>query len=245
MFTKTAITILIALSIGQCDTSAVQTEEVVSSPACTCDTNQTLQTIKASNFNRINQYDTAAFAADSFYTLRAAENKRLWYRDVCLPFPTKFTPQWNDYRYENYHANHIEFVNYMDSLPGVELAFQFGPNMDLWAYHIFVIQKVNCCYLVTRSYFRHARFTYKAYSIIDSTKLDSLYTILEPINKMSVDTTAPWNYSGYFADNRNHTKYFIDFEKEVEGEKNETKPEVSRLYEFVDNKIKWTVTYDH
>lgn len=243
MITKSAITLVIILSLGQCSSPEDETADEIPAVACTCDTNQTLQTIKAVSFNRIVQYDTAAFPADSFYTLSGSVNRRLWFRDVENPFPTKFTKYWNDYAWSNYHADHIDFVNYYDSIPGVEIAFQFGPNMDLWAYHIFVVKKVNCCYLVTRSYFRHARFTYKAYSIIDSLKLDSLYQVLQPINKLPVDTVAEWNYSGYFSDNRHHTKFYIDFEKEVQGEKKEAKPEVAKLYDFVDHRIKWTVTY--
>ncbi|MEZ4988315.1 MAG: hypothetical protein R2795_25355 [Saprospiraceae bacterium] len=175
----------------------------------------------AKDFNRIAEYDTITFSADSLYAIDPQENRRLWYRDIENPDTTKFTKYWNAYVPSNYHANHLDFIEFYENRPDIEIAFQFGPNMDLWAFHIFVIKKIDCCYLATRSYFRHARFTYKAYSIMTKDKVDSLFSVLEPINKIAVDKTESWNYSGYFADNRNKTKFFIDFEKETIKDSNE------------------------
>ncbi|MBT1701029.1 hypothetical protein KK083_29320 [Fulvivirgaceae bacterium PWU4] len=212
--------------------------------ACSCDTTKFLYTIRSGEFNRIPEYDTITFAAGKLYDLSANENKRLWYRDIENPDTTKFTRYWNDYLPNNYHADHLDFVNYYENKPETEIAFQFGPNMDLWAYHIFVIKKSGCCYLATRSYFRHARFVYKAFAIIDKSKVDSLYAILEPISKIPMDADSSWRYRGYFADNRNQTKFYVDFETEMEADHRTPKKEVKSLYNFVDNSIKWVKTYD-
>ena len=195
------------------------------------------------SFNRIAEYDTSAFAADSLYGISPEENRRLWYRDIENPDATKFTKYWNDYVPGNYHADHLDFIKYYENNRDIEIAFQFGPNMDLWAYHIFVIRKLDCCYLATRSYFRHARFTYKAYAIIAPSLVDSLFQVLELINKTPIDIAASGNYSGYFADNRSKTKFYIDFEKETQ-ESDEPKKEIMDLYNFVDKNINWTTTYD-
>ncbi len=245
MMTKTTIFLLTALTLfGQCSSTVQQTADNTSGVDCKCDTNQALQTITDKDFNRIVQYDTTAFRADSLYGIDPQENRRLWYRDIENPDTTKFTKYWNDYVPSNYHADHIDFINFYKNKPEIEIAFQFGPNMDLWAYHIFVIRKLDCCFLATRSYFRHARFTYKAYSIIDQGQVDSLFKVLEPVNKSPVDTAESWNYRGYFADNRNNTNFYIDFEKEVTQGGNDPTKEIMALYDFIDKRIKWIATYD-
>ena len=60
--------------------------------------------------------------------------------------------------------------NYFVDKSNIELAFQFGPNMDLFAFESFVLRKVECLYLFTRSYFRHGRFTFKSYALLDEEK---------------------------------------------------------------------------
>ena len=244
MMTKTTIFLLTVLLFGQCNSSVGQTVDISTDKDCTCDSTKALQTIMGNDFNRISQYDTTSFPADSLYRLSPKENRRLWYRDVENPDTTKFTKFWNDYVPGNYHADNLDFVEFYEKKSDIEIAFQFGPNMDLWAYHIFVIRKLDCCYLATRSYFRHARFTYKAYAIIDQYQVDSLFQVIESVNKTPIDTAASWNYNGYFADNRNNTKYYIDFEKETQKDNNEPKKEIMDLYDFVDKKIKWKVTYE-
>lgn len=216
--------------------------------ACDCDTLQTKEIVLNKNFNHISKYDTVAFAESDFYKLDSSINRLLWYRDIENIDTTKFTSLWNDYLPTNYHASHLDFVKFYKGRQDIELAFQFGPNRDLWAYHIFVIKKIGCCYLITRSYFRHARFTYKAYSIINNIQVDSLYSILKKINVQPVGGKEQFKYCGYFVDNRNMKNFFIDFEKETDNatgktEGKKTKKEVNDLYEFVDKKISWTKTY--
>ncbi len=210
---------------------------------CVCDTVRAKEILDQPGFNRMEIYDNNTFAPDSLYSLSAEENKELWYRDIQNPDTTKFTRLWNDYLPTNYHADHLEFLEYFENRSNVELAFQFGPNMDLWAYHIFVLRKLECCYLLTRSYFRHARFTYKAYSIVDEVKVDSLYQVINSTNRSEVDTTSNWSYSGYFMDNRMNRKFFIDFMESVDSLSGNPTDEVLQLYDFVDNRINWKVTY--
>ena len=218
---------------------------------CDCDKTATEKTIKSKDFNRIPEFDDKLTDKD-FYNLSAEDNKRLWYRDVESPEKTKFTSLWNDYAPNNYHASHLDFIKYYQDKQDIELAFQFGPNMDLWAYHIFVIKKIDCCYLVTRSYFRHARFTGKRYAILDKPQLDSLFSVIAEQKVTQVDTVETFDYCGYFRDYRHKKSFYINFEKdqiEVTDKKDttlkymEVRPEIKKLYEFVDNTIKWTKTY--
>jgi hypothetical protein len=208
---------------------------------CDCDTLIAARTIAAPDFNRISRYDTTAFPPDSLYEITAAENRRLWYRDVENPDTTKFTKYWNAYFEANYHASHLDFVEYYKDRPGIEIAFQIGPNMDLWAYHILVIKKINCCYLVTRSYFRHARFTHKAYAILGGIQLDSLYEVLDPIKKSDIDSVEPRDYKGYFVDNRNKNTYYINLSPK--GLRGKFPKELDALFDFLDTRIRWTTTY--
>ena len=115
----------------------------------------------------------------------------------------------------------------------------------MWAYHIFVIKKLDCCYLITRSYFAHARFTNKRYAILDQNQVDSLFNILKRINKISIDVKPPYAYCGYFADNRNNTKFYINFDKVTQENSDEPKKYVDALYDFFDNGIKWKQASGH
>jgi hypothetical protein len=167
-----------------------------------CDKAATDKIIKSKSFNKLPQFDDT-LTDKGFYSLSAADNRILWYRDIENPEKTKFTSLWNDYTRNNYRASHLDFVNYYQDKNDIELAFQFGPNDDLWAYHTFVIKKINCCYLITRNYFRHARFTGKRYAIIDKPQLDSLFSVIAEQKTTQLDTVETFDYCGYFLDNRN------------------------------------------
>jgi hypothetical protein len=205
---------------------------------CPCDSLKANAIANSRDFNRKPEYDTSSFDMINFFQSDSV-NRMLWFRDVENTDATKFTALWNDYYPAAYHASHPDFVKYYEGKRDIELAFQFGPNLDLWAYHIFVIKKMDCCFLLTRSYFRHARFTYKAYSIINERQLDSLYYILDRINKFKN------SYLGYFVDNRRRNTYFIDLETVVVAPKTrkETRKELQALYDFVDKGINWKKTY--
>ena len=219
--------------------------------ACNCDFIETDSIIKSNVFNKLPQFDDT-LTNEGFYSLSATDNRTLWYRDIENPEKTKYTSLWNDYARNNYHASHLDFVKYYEDKNDIELAFQFGPNDDLWAYHTFVVKKIKCCYLVTRSYFRHARFTRKRYAIIDKPHLDSLFSVLAEQKVSQVDSNVTFDYCGYFRDNRNKKSFYINFKKDQVWVTNkqdttrmhmEVRPEISKLYDFVDNKIKWTKTY--
>jgi len=195
-------------------------------------------------FNSIPEYDSSSFDIGKFY-LDDSINRVLWFRDVENKDPTRFTPLWSDYYPAAYHASHLDFVKHYKRKPNIELAFQFGPSRDLWAYHVFIIKKIECCYLITRSYFRHARFTYKAFAIIDERQVDSLYSILSKINKYPIGSGSANYYLGFFVDNRNKNSFFIDFEGVIVPPKieKETPKEIQALYDFVDEGIDWKKTY--
>lgn len=217
---------------------------------CNCDIKKVDSIIHSPTFNSLptlDQLDELGFSK-----LSADDNMKLWYRDVESPEKTKYTSFWNDYSETNYHASQLEFVKFYENKKDVELAFQFGPNGDLWAYHVFVIKKVDCCYLATRSYFRHARFTGKRYAIIDKVKLDSLFTVLSKQSTLAIGEQESQDYSGYFRDNRNNRSYYINFEKAQTWERTPndtsiktltTPASINQLYDFVDKKINWKVTY--
>lgn len=226
---------------------------------CNCDKAATEKIIKSKDFNKLPQFDDT-LTDKGFYSLSAADNRTLWYRDIENPEKTKFTNLWNDYAPNNYHASHLDFIKNYQGKKDIELAFQFGPNGDLWAYHTFVIKKIGCCYLATRSYFRHARFTGKKYAILDNEQLDSLFNVLSKQKYSNIGQTESFDYCGYFVDNRNNKTYYINFDKDqltettwhdttktefpipdIESQK--PRPEIELLYDYVDNKIKWTKTY--
>lgn len=210
-----------------------------------CDTSKINSIILDKNFNRLPKYDTTTFTVQDFYKLDRDENRILWYRDIENIDTTKFTSSWNDYARSNYHASHLDFLNFYENRQDIELAFQLGPNGVLWTYFTFVVKRINECYLVTRTNFAHARFRYKAYAIINKTQLDSLYSTLEKTNRQLVNDNNTYSYSGYFVDNRNKRKFFLDLQKEVietDGHQ-KPKPEIMELYDFVDKKINWTKTY--
>lgn len=224
---------------------SIMTGEIFAqSLSCKCDTIHALSIIDASNYNRIPKYDAKIFTIKDFYKLNETDNRLLWFRDIENIDSTKFTSAWNDYAAFNYHVSPLDFLKYYENKPDVELAFIVGPNSDLWAYHIFVVKKIGCCYVITRSYFRHARFTYKAYSIINSTQLDSLYAILEKGYRQTVIKDEA-EYCGYFMDNRNRRKFFLDAEMDREHQRWQQLPksELMESCEFVDTQINWTVTY--
>lgn len=220
---------------------ALQWTTAPSDQSCDCDTALTDKLINQPDFNSITRYDASTFPADSLYFLSAEENRRLWYRDVENPDSTKFTKYWDDYHPTNYRANNQDFVSYYKPRPDIEIAFQLGPNHDLWAYHIFVVKRIDCCYLITRSYFRHARFNYKAYAILNHTQLDRLYDLIDPLKKFPTDSI-PHGYSGYFADSRNPSTFFIEFEASVLD--SVADEQLNSFFDFIDRGIRWKVSYD-
>jgi len=208
-----------------------------------CDDVKILQIVKEQNF--IPEYDTLVFSAENFNKLSEEENERLWYRDVESPDTTLCTRYWDDYSINSFYSSPKRFINQYDDKPNIEIAFQFGPYIfDLMAYNIFIIRKVDECFLITRSYYRHSRFVYKAYAILEERQIDNLYRVLDPITKMAVDSSI--GYSGVFVDNRNSIQYYIDFQKGMTETDNNSKEKgfITNLFDFIDNKIEWRETYN-
>ena len=214
---------------------------------CACDTLQTKAIISNPQYDYLPQYDADNFTEWDFYKLDSATNRMLWYRDVESIDTTKFTQLWNDYYQNNYHASQLDFVKYYTGKQNIEMAFELGPNlMDLWAYHVFVIKKVGCCYVLTRSYYRHARFTYKAYAILDQAKMDSLHILVDKVVKTPIGDTDNKGYSGYFVDNCNQQQFVIDLQRK-EGKDttgSAAQNEVRGLLKFVDKGVRWNKTYN-
>jgi len=218
--------------------------------SCICDSSAVKNFVQQNSFNSAHEYDSKSFGKKKFYELDSQTNRILWFRDIENPTKTKFTELWDAYWDKNYFVNPLDFLNFYKNKKGVQLAFIFGPNGDLWAYHIFVIKKIECCYLITRSYYRHNRFTYKAFSVFDKNKLKDLYSIINRINLTSLETKKAYGYTGYFVDNISRNEFLIDFEKEVIQSKDSAKlhertpkQEILGLYDFVDKSFHWIKTY--
>lgn len=195
----------------------------------------------------------------NFKRLNNSENKTLWFEEIKFPLKTLYTSLWDDYSPNNYHTSHHNFTEYFKYSGDVELAFQFGPNTDLWAYHTFVISKRGSCYLAVRTYFRHARFTNKSYSMMCPSQVDSLRSILEKLPQKQTSE----GYRGSFRDNRKDSTFCVSFNHEVQlvpldtiisqpsngsidttiiSTSEYTEP-ITKLFEFVDHKIIWVDSY--
>jgi hypothetical protein len=218
---------------------------------CNCDVISVQKIIKSSDFYKIGKFEDTLKEA-SFYKLSAENNRSLWYKEIEYPYPTRFTKLWNDYSPNNYRASGVDFIKYYEENNEVSLAFQFGPSDDLWAYHTFIIKKINDCFLVTRTYFRHARFTSKRYAIINKEKLDELYKLLIRQSTNPIKGDLATDYLGCFVDKVNKKTFYINFDKpsllipdkeDTAIKMIDTRLEVKELYEFVDDKIKWKKTY--
>lgn len=205
---------------------------------CACDSTATRQLILSENYLK-GRHDDDAFLPDSLYSLSAEENRLLWFRDIESPDTTKFTEYWNDYVPKNYHADNTDFIEFYEDKEGVELAFQFGPGGMMWTYHSFVIKKVNCCYVITRSAFTHARFRYKAYALLTDEDMKKLRNVLAPFETTAIPHEEEYGYHGHFIDNLNQRTFFVDFENSGDA----GSQSIEALYHFVDDSIRWNSTY--
>lgn len=196
-----------------------------------------------------------------FYKLTYDNNRSLWFSEVENPAKTPFTSLWNDYCPNNYHASNPDFVSYYKSKKNVELAIQLGPSDDMWKYTIIIIKKLDSCHLVTSSIFVHARFLAKSYSILNCEEFDTLLDLISKQKKQDIDSVKISDYCGYFADNKNSKYFYVNFEKDQIWEriyhdtipseyphpdiyKQKERPEILELWNFIDNVIKWTYTYE-
>jgi len=196
-----------------------------------------------------------------FYNLSYDNNRSLWYSEVETPDKSPFTTLWNDYAPNNYHASNLDFINYYKSKENVELAIQLGPNGDMWGYSILIIKKFDSCYLATSSLFVHARFISKSYSILSSEEYNKLIYLISIQKQQSIDSVKTLDYCGYFADNGNSKYFYVNFDKDQLWEiiyhdtvpseyphpdikKQRKRPEILELWNYIDQEIKWTDTYN-
>jgi len=221
------------------DNSQASTHEL----NCKCDSISVLKIAKSNDYLKIDKYDSPSFSPDSLYSLSAVQNRLLWFRDIESIDTTKFTKYWNDYRPKNYRADNSDFISYYSKGKDVELAFQFGPGGMMWTYHSFVIKKIDCCYLITRSSFTHARFRNRSYAVLNEAQLRDFRKILEPFVKNPLPIKEEYGYHGHFFDSKRSDPYFIDFENEIDKTSNEPTKEVMSVYNVVDDSIKWVDTY--
>lgn len=156
---------------------------------------------------------------EDFYKLSKKKNRILWFDDIESPKPTDFTPYWDSYHKKNYYFSRKDFIKKYQKNEEIPIAFNIGPSWDLGAYTLFVVKKINDCYLITLSYFRHSRFTYKSYSIITKSQLDKLFSLLKNLTKsfeLKKDQNIDWDTDACFVDNRNNQIYFPKMYDSVE-----------------------------
>jgi len=221
----------------------LQTSSLLGQTALPCDTVAVLQQLES--INHLPTYDTVTFRPNSLHELPKAQNRQLWFRDFEMPYKTRFTPRWNDYHIANYRAKHLDFVAYYRGKANITLAFQIGPNyQDLWAFHISVIRKIGDCFLITRSYFRHARFTYKAYAWLNAEQVDKFFDLINAVNTLKVTEKEPEGYTAFFADNRNKKTFYIDFKAETDPKTKEPTEALKNFVQFFDVGIPWRLSYE-
>lgn len=208
---------------------------------CNCDFSAVKRIIDSKSYLTKSKYDNSSFKPDTLFSLSESENRLLWFRDIESADSTKFTPFWMD-RETSYHADNLDFIRYYSQNNNFELAFQFGPGGMMWTYHSFIIKKIKCCYLITRSSFTHARFRHKSYAILSRTALVKLRGHLSPFMNNSIPEKEEYGYHGHFIDNTNNKKFFIDFEKEMDS-LNKPSRRIDAIYKFLDDSIKWVDKY--
>jgi len=195
---------------------------------------------------------------EDFYKLSKKKNRILWFDDIESPKPTDFTPNWDSYHKKNYHFSRKDFIKKYHNNEEIPIAFNIGPNWDLGAYTLFVVKKINDCYLLTLSYFRHSRFTYKSYSIISECQLDKLFSLLKNITKsfeLERDQNIDWDIDACFVDNRNNQIYFPKMYDSVESTElfegkmttfitDELNEKMKFFNDYLYKEINWIKTYD-
>ncbi len=180
---------------------------------------------------------------EDFYKLDSKTNQQLWFADIGHIDSTRYTRLWNDYQENNFHASHEVFRNHYRELPDTELAFQIGPAGPLWTYYTFVLKKQDCCFVLTRTSFVHARFRYKAFAILNEQKTDSLFSFLTTFDKTETEEDASLMKAS-FIDNRKNELFEVVMDKfSAADEPLPPDSSVIRFLDFVDTKIKWTETY--
>ncbi|MEM6265753.1 MAG: hypothetical protein AAGI38_24845 [Bacteroidota bacterium] len=119
---------------------------------------------------------------DSWIQKDSLQNKALWLLEVQYPFQTSYTPFWDSYHPNQYHAKASDFEKQFSGKDSVLLAIQIGPDYwDLWAYRNLIFIKLNGYVVVAESYFRHNRFTHKAISILNRDEFNEFYSSISDL----------------------------------------------------------------
>ncbi|MEM6725570.1 MAG: hypothetical protein AAF598_16130 [Bacteroidota bacterium] len=126
-------------------------------------------------------------------------NRALWFLEVQYPFATPFTPHWDDYQINQYHAAKADFANYFKAADSAVLAIQIGPDVwDLWAFRQLVIQQVDDHYVVANSYFRHNRFTYKGIAVLTEQEFTKLHDEIKELKDSTLAILGTLEYQANF-----------------------------------------------
>jgi hypothetical protein len=116
--------------------------------------------------------------------LDSAANRLLWFREIETGPSTSVTPLWDAYVSTNYQSSGEDFFKAYQGRDSIDLAIQIGPNNYLWAYHHFILRPFNDCWILSRSYFQHARFTYKAYAVLNGAQVNALLAAIPHYESM-------------------------------------------------------------
>ncbi|HAA18873.1 MAG TPA: hypothetical protein DCR93_28465 [Cytophagales bacterium] len=210
----------------------------------TCDSAQAANHLLSPEYLHLPAFDHSHFTTDSFYSLPLAANRRLWFREIEHPDSTRFTPHWWD-RPESYHADQLDFAQHYWLDSTVRLAMQFGPNEDLWAYNIFIVKEVAGCLVVSRSYFRHARFTYKAYALITEPQLLALRQQLGYFAHHRLRPVNTQEHYAIIADHQCPAPYYLDVGAALQERGTLPHRVMLDLFAFLGEELPWVTTYLH
>ncbi len=210
-------------------------------PNCQCDT------LNLRSNPGLSTRDTA-ITTEQFFELDDTINRRLWYHDIESTDSTRFTRLWDDYHEHNFHASHTDFKTNYKGSSRVELAFQFGPSGPLWSFYTFVLRKEQCCYVLTRSSFVHARFRYKAYTFPTEQQIDSLFGFIEALPHAQSNEENEAHMRATFVDNRNDDAFDVlleqyKYDKDGRQQSVPVDSAVIKLLDYVDRKMRWTESY--
>jgi hypothetical protein len=231
---RISIPIVVGIAFSMQCTSKIDDAKWDPPPPCPCDSACLWKIVMDPMFGAM-----PADSLDNIYGLTREECRSLWFRDIESPDTSKFTRQFNSYFASSYYADNRDFASYYKGRKDIPLAFQLGPNMDLWAFHSFVARSIDSCYLLTHSYYRHARFTMKEFAFLDRAGLDTLRTRLYALKSTSQDTS--W-YSLVVSDNAHNEQFFAgmgnreDVDSLVQKLRNQ-------LYDHLDKVIAWRKSY--
>lgn len=182
----------------------------------------------------------------TFYALSEVESRVLWFSEIENPNRTEYTKLWLSSS-DIYHTSQKDFVKYYNNRTDIELAFQLGPHGVMWSYHLFIVKKIGCCYLITRTDNTHNRIHSKRYAILNQDEFKKLNNIINTQKTSPLDTVFTFSYCGYFIDNKNKKRFYIDFEQigndTLQIRKKNNEESLEQFFNFIEKDIQWVETY--